>query len=60
MVNSQQNKGYHVISMFNKLINNQKINKKQKTFTHNVNKKTIQQNLNKIHNYINKAKLNCH
>ncbi|MEX3744016.1 MULTISPECIES: helix-turn-helix transcriptional regulator [Lysinibacillus] len=60
MVDSQQNKGYRVISMFDRLMDGQGINKKQEAFTHNVGEKTIQRDLNEIRDYIDKAKLDCH
>lgn len=39
MVDSQQNKGYRVISMFDRLMDGQGINKKQEAFTHQVGEK---------------------
>jgi len=60
MVDSQQNKGYRVISMFDRLMDGQGINKKQEAFTHQVGEKTIQRDLDQIRAYIEKAKLNCH
>ncbi|EON72189.1 helix-turn-helix transcriptional regulator [Lysinibacillus sphaericus] len=60
MVDSQQNKGYRVISMFDRLMDGQGINKKQEAFTHNVGEKTIQRDLDQIRAYIEQAKLDCH
>ena len=60
MVDSQQNKGYRIISMFDRLIDGQGINKKQEAFTHNVGEKTVQRDLNEIRAYLEKAKLDCH
>ncbi|MED3801264.1 WYL domain-containing protein [Lysinibacillus xylanilyticus] len=60
MVDSQQNKGYRVISMFDRLMDGQGINKKQEAFTHNVGEKTIQRDMNEIRAYLEKAKLDCH
>ncbi len=60
MVDSQQNKGYRVISMFDRLMDGQGINKRQEAFTHNVGEKTIQRDLDQIRTYIEKAKLGCH
>jgi len=59
-VDSQKNKGYRVISMFDRLIVGQGINKKQEAFTHNVGEKTIQRDLNEIRAYLEKAKLDSH
>lgn len=59
-MDSQQNKGYRVISMFDRLIDGQGINKKQEAFTHNVGEKTIQRDLNEIRSYLEKAKLDSH
>ncbi len=59
-MDSQQNKGYRVISMFDRLIDGQGINKKQEAFTHNVGEKTIQRDLNEIRAYLEKAKLDSH
>ena len=39
MVNSQQGKGYRVLSMFDRLMNGQGINKKQEALTHQVGEK---------------------
>ncbi|MFJ7736510.1 helix-turn-helix transcriptional regulator [Lysinibacillus sp. NPDC097287] len=60
MVDSQQNKGYRVISMFDRLNDGQGINKKQEAFSHQVSEKTIQRDLDQIREYIEKTKLNCH
>jgi len=60
MVDSQQNKGYRVISMFDRLMDGQGISKKQEAFTHHVGEKTIQRDLDQIRAYIEKAKLDCH
>ncbi len=60
MVDSQQNKGYRVISMFDRLMDGQGISKKQEAFTHQVGEKTIQRDLDQIRAYIEKAKLDCH
>jgi len=60
VVDSQQNKGYRIISMFDRLIDGQGINKKQEAFTHNVGEKTVQRDLNEIRAYLEKAKLDCH
>ncbi|MGE7843862.1 helix-turn-helix transcriptional regulator [Lysinibacillus sp. NPDC093712] len=60
MVDSQQNKGYRVISMFDRLMDGQGISKKQEAFTHQVGEKTIQRDLDQIRVYIEKAKLDCH
>ena len=59
-MDSQKNKGYRVISMFDRLIVGQGINKKQEAFTHNVGEKTIQRDLNEIRAYLEKAKLDSH
>ncbi|MEQ6353420.1 WYL domain-containing protein [Lysinibacillus sp. M3] len=59
-MDSQQNKGYRVISMFDRLIDGRGINKKQEAFTHNVGEKTIQRDLNEIRAYLEKAKLDSH
>lgn len=60
MVDSQQNKGYRVISMFDRLIDGQGISKKQEAISHQVSEKTIQRDLDQIREYIEKENLNCH
>ncbi len=60
MVNSQQGKGYRVLSMFDRLMNGQGINKKQEALTHQVGEKTIQRDIDEIRTYLEKAKLDCH
>ncbi|MGE7092489.1 helix-turn-helix transcriptional regulator [Lysinibacillus sp. NPDC048646] len=60
MVDLQQNKGYRVISMFDRLMDGRGISKKQEAFTHKVGEKTIQRDLDQIRAYIEQAKLDCH
>ncbi|MFL1997500.1 WYL domain-containing protein [Lysinibacillus irui] len=60
MVDSQQSKGYRVLSMFNRLMDGHGINKKQEALTHQVGEKTIQRDIDQIRAYIAKAKLDCH
>ncbi|WP_155592288.1 helix-turn-helix transcriptional regulator [Lysinibacillus cavernae] len=60
MVDSQQSKGYRVLSMFDRLMDGQGINKKQEALTHQVGEKTIQRDINQIRVYIEKAKLDCY
>lgn len=60
MVDSQQNKGYRVLSMFDRLFEGKGINKKQEAFLQQVSEKTIQRDLDQIREYIETTKLNCH
>lgn len=59
MVDSQQSKGYRVLSIFDRLMDGQGINKKQEALTHQVGEKTIQRDIDEIRTYLRKAKLNC-
>lgn len=52
MVDSQQGKGYRVLSMFDRL--------KQEALTHQVGEKTIQRDIDEIRTYLEKAKLDYH
>ena len=60
MVDSQQGKGYRVLSMFDRLMDGQGINKKQEALTHQVGEKTIQRDIDEIRTYLEKAKLDYH
>lgn len=60
MVDSQQGKGYRILSMFDRLMDGQGINKKQEALTHQVGEKTIQRDIDEIRTYLEKAKLDYH
>lgn len=60
MVDSQQSKGYRVLSIFDRLMDGQGINKKQEALIHQVGEKTIQRDIDLIRAYMKKAKCDYH